>query len=802
MAQNTTTKLQALQKRVEELEKLNVEMIKTVTRMKKVVESERESRKKLLKRVKQLTLTKGGSGGTIPSPTASFLADKVANWEVVPFDPEKIFIEDWCVKQSLRTTAQNLTVGQAMQSLFEGTPVADPKMDVLLCGLIMKCLDGKAKQWEIAANTKSATVLWAKLKEAYTVSDEQQVKLLKERLANLTFDAAKPFPIFQGQVQYLQEKLKKIDPTHQDNLFKRVILRKLPLSRFPLKQTWMDSTEPLDKILEIVHKYDTEFRITEAPDTAAQPPSEVFEVSQDASNHNNEGGNRFNRFNRQRARFDARGRPDRRQGRSGGRGTAINQRNPVSRVQGQYFKSKAKRTRPRPTSTAHKFTEDNAPPNSRGLSTKHSRSRNKNNFNVNNNNNNNNNNNTPKPGVLNLNKGGRGGNGIHSLVDEHTAVYAAGEEFDQLNDSISSLDIVCNIEGCTQPSEWLVDSGASGYYANDDRVFTDLHMYPPQQRRAVGLAGQGLTVPVLGEGTVILNLKDSKGHNFSVKLAQVKFAPKLRHCYFSTSSHSTNADGSKSGNSFIDGPLGPLLTWGENHVPCREQGNRRWLDVVSFGPGEDLMSLVDVPEVNDLGDADGDNNIEGQTLQLLHQRLGHPNARDLKLAALRGEIKLKTKEMEACRSCFRGKAKALPKPPRSKARADKPFAFTHLDICGPFLKSQHGSVWAFLYLDDYSRYATVFTGKSKDMVSKTLEQYAAWVKTRGGFPDLPVIYTDNAVELKAGAFKEMADKLGLTLRQSPSHNLAHHGRLEHYVGVVKAITRTLLSHSLRGDTSL
>ena len=69
---------------------------------------------------------------------------------------------------------------------------------------------------------------------------------------------------------------------------------------------------------------------------------------------------------------------------------------------------------------------------------------------------------------------------------------------------------------------------------------------------------------------------------------------------------------------------------------------------------------------------------------------------------------------DTCPGCAFGKAKRLPFPKKSNRKTSRPLELVHSDVCGPFhIDSVGGSKYFVTFVDDYSRYVTVYMLKSK-----------------------------------------------------------------------------------------
>ena len=145
----------------------------------------------------------------------------------------------------------------------------------------------------------------------------------------------------------------------------------------------------------------------------------------------------------------------------------------------------------------------------------------------------------------------------------------------------------------------------------------------------------------------------------------------------------------------------------------------------------------------------------GSPLSLWHLRYGHLNCNDIKLLydqkLVTGMNLTSVDRVEACHGCAVGKSKRLPFPKKSNRKTSRPLELIHSDVCGPFhLTSVGGSRYFVTFVDDYSRYVTVYMLKSK---------HEAFDK----FVDF-VIMSENKFGIEIQNF-ELEGELGLKLKK-------------------------------------
>ena len=114
-----------------------------------------------------------------------------------------------------------------------------------------------------------------------------------------------------------------------------------------------------------------------------------------------------------------------------------------------------------------------------------------------------------------------------------------------------------------------------------------------------------------------------------------------------------------------------------------------------------------------------------QPLSLWHLRFGHLNVNDVKLLhdqkMVTGMMLGSSDDVAGCHGCALGKSSRNPFPKKSTQKSTKPLQLVHSDVCGPLhIDSVGGSRYFVTFIDDFSRYVTVYAMKSK---SEALDRF-------------------------------------------------------------------------------
>ncbi|CAI7887512.1 unnamed protein product, partial [Closterium sp. NIES-53] len=196
-----------------------------------------------------------------------------------------------------------------------------------------------------------------------------------------------------------------------------------------------------------------------------------------------------------------------------------------------------------------------------------------------------------------------------------------------------------------------------------------------------------------------------------------------------------------------------------------------------------------------------------QTL-LWHHRLGHPSLPHLRGMASRVLVSglprslppLPPGPAPTCVPCVEGRQRAAPHssefPP-----TEAPLQTLHMDVWGPArVHGQGHERYFLLVVDDYSRYTTVFSLRSKGDVTEVLIDWirAARLQLRESFgSDFPVLrlHSDRGREFSSarlGAFcRAQGIRQTFTLPASPQQN----GIAERRIGMVMEVARSSMIHA-------
>ena len=275
-------------------------------------------------------------------------------------------------------------------------------------------------------------------------------------------------------------------------------------------------------------------------------------------------------------------------------------------------------------------------------------------------------------------------------------------------------------------SLWFIDSGASSHMTYDMCHFIKYTLIQPHYVEV----GDKSKVLAVGKGTVLLSIIVNGMHKKCL-LSNVLHVPDLAYNLLSVSA----MDAKDIKTSFFKGQCNMIKN---NRVLA--QGYRLGgLYALCIAPNDDSVEFAAVA-----------------SLQLWHARLGHVNCHGIKQMVNKhivDGITLKDANMShVCEACVKGKIHCSPIPKHSETRSTGLLDLVHSDICGPMqVPSLGGSRYFVSFIDDYSKWATVYMMKTKSECFSYFLEFKAMVELETG-RKIKVLRTDNGGEYMSNLF--------------------------------------------------
>ncbi|WRX12315.1 Integrase [Theobroma cacao] len=156
-----------------------------------------------------------------------------------------------------------------------------------------------------------------------------------------------------------------------------------------------------------------------------------------------------------------------------------------------------------------------------------------------------------------------------------------------------------------------------------------------------------------------------------------------------------------------------------------------------------------------------------------HARLGYIRQNRMsKLARERLLGSITKVKLPTCEPCLAGKSSR--KPFGKAKRATHLLEFVHSDICGPMnVKARNGASYFITFIDDYSRYGSIFLLSHRSEALNCFKRFMAEVENQKEMK-LNVFRTDRGREYLSDQFKELCEEKGIrrqvTIPGTPQQN--------------------------------
>lgn len=311
---------------------------------------------------------------------------------------------------------------------------------------------------------------------------------------------------------------------------------------------------------------------------------------------------------------------------------------------------------------------------------------------------------------------------------------------------------------------WIVDSGASSHMSGNKSLFSSLKEYTQKITLASGDC-------VYAEGIGDVNMKS----DFTdITLSNVLFVPSLSANFISVYKvieHENEVIFSKD-NVTAKTKEGEMIF---------KATSSDGLFVAEFRKNEQLMLAQQTSDCF-----------------LWHKRYGHLNERDvLKLSnkeMVRGMC-IKSPENFSCVICSLCKISVKPFEHINGYYTKKPLELVHSDICGPMrVSSEGGSRYFISFIDDFSRFITVYFLKRKSDALKVFKEFKHNAETQTGCV-LKTLRTDNGTEYLSNEFKNFLISAGISHQTTVCYTPQQNGIAERANRTLVEMTRCMLLES-------
>ena len=326
----------------------------------------------------------------------------------------------------------------------------------------------------------------------------------------------------------------------------------------------------------------------------------------------------------------------------------------------------------------------------------------------------------------------------------------------QMVDDSNSESAISNAERRDAAAAvWIIDSGCTAHMTP---TADGIRNYKPEHGSTVRIAN-GSDMEVSGRGEIDLTCADENGVPTTLTMSVIH-VPSLRFRLLSTSSVQ------RAGGTIVLGSE-PCMHVKKMVIPLERRGDFTVLPTCNTA----LVSKV-----------------------LLHRRLCHAgdyacskanakteNDEDVEPTASNG------KEWARCAPCAAAKMRRTPFPTVATHRARVAGELLHIDHAGPLPTGVEGHKYVLLVVDDATRYSWSFTAATRSDAPEALQRLDAATPFR-----IQMIRTDNAPELKHGAFSAYCTANGIKRQYTCPHTPQQNGVVERKLAHLFCLVRAML----------
>ncbi|KAE9107495.1 hypothetical protein PF010_g12242 [Phytophthora fragariae] len=319
---------------------------------------------------------------------------------------------------------------------------------------------------------------------------------------------------------------------------------------------------------------------------------------------------------------------------------------------------------------------------------------------------------------------------------------------------------------------WILDSGASSHMTMDRSDFSDFAELSGPLEVCVA---SGHRLPARGVGTVRVLSSDG----VTVKMTKVLYVPLLDRKLISIP-----ALASKGMVVLFDGDGCSIQYQGKVVSHIRKHGAMYAWDVQVLKEAQGI-------EIAAVATSQADASV-------WHARLGHislPRMRDV-VRIVDGVPNLASQQAlaGACEGCACGKMSVTPFFHRSasQVKTQRILEVVHSDVMGPMNpKSKGGARFVVTFIDDYSRYVSVYMLKSKAEVLKYFDNFRQLAETQTG-STLKCLRTDNGGEYVSKRFNQFCANHGIVHQTTTPYTPQQNGLAERMNRTIVERARSML----------
>jgi len=327
-----------------------------------------------------------------------------------------------------------------------------------------------------------------------------------------------------------------------------------------------------------------------------------------------------------------------------------------------------------------------------------------------------------------------------------------------------------------ETGHWILDSGATHHMCSEEALFLSLRSHEAK----ISIANGG-RMNATGMGEVKLTVWNGKGVKTPIRLQNVLYVPGLGP------------------NNLISvrciQQAGGMIVFGgsgEHGVSICHDGLE--VGVARLKNNSYILSAQTTEnpsrEISPITANQAQETIPQGTLIEWHERLGHLGFDDIKqLAKNDTDIQVQGPlTTPVCESCQLGKQTRKPNSNPATHRTTGPLELIHSDLAGPMATTSLGGAKYFLlFIDDYSRYTTVYTIRNKSAVIDCFRNYKAEVENQYS-QKIKRFQSDGGGEYTSTAFSKLLLEAGIVREQTAPYSPEQNG-------VSERVNRTIIGRA-------
>uniref|UniRef100_A0ACD5V1F3 Uncharacterized protein n=1 Tax=Avena sativa TaxID=4498 RepID=A0ACD5V1F3_AVESA len=186
-------------------------------------------------------------------------------------------------------------------------------------------------------------------------------------------------------------------------------------------------------------------------------------------------------------------------------------------------------------------------------------------------------------------------------------------------------------------------------------------------------------------------------------------------------------------------------------------------------------------------------NLTVATVDLWHQRLGHPGRDALQTTLRQASPQTSTGPAHTCTACQLGKHTRFPFSDSAHV-SYFPFQLVHCDLWTSPVISNSGCKYYLVILDDYSHFVWTFPLRHKSDTLPTLRTFQTFIQRHFNLQIL-TLQTDNGREFDNLSTRAFFASQGIVLRMSCPYTSPQNGRAERILRTINDTVRSMLTHA-------